>query len=100
MPISKFTHGQPFTATEDDVNARWGFAAPGEFLRCAWCGHRFEVGDCVRWVFTNTGEELCKGIGGNPFICAPCDGPREQILARLQALRRQYDQLYWWFHRR
>jgi hypothetical protein len=94
-------HGRPWTATAADVKARWCGGKPGEFFRCAWCGHRFAVGDTVRCVYTNGGGEETRGIGGNPFICAACDGPREVILARLRELAAELrSERFWWILRR
>jgi hypothetical protein len=93
--------GDPWPATEWDVVADWNCGKPGEHFRCAWCGYRFQVGDLVRCVYTNSGAEECNGIGGNPFICAKCDGPREQILAELRGRRERFRaNEFWWFRRR
>lgn len=95
-----FTNGKPWIATEEDVSAKWNCRKPGQDFRCAWCGHRFAVGDTVRWVYTNGGGPETKGVGGNPFICAACDGPREVILERLRALLAEYKtDRFWWFRR-
>jgi len=42
-------------------------------FKCGICGRRLKVGDTARWLFTNGMPE--PGCGGNPFICAKCDGP-------------------------
>lgn len=91
--------GTPWIATEKDLTLRWSCQAPGKLFRCAWCGHRFKVGDVVRCVYTNGAGEETRGIGGNPFICTACDGPREVILAKLQAMRAEFDTRFWWFDR-
>lgn len=92
-----FTDQKPFVVTEQQVTAPWGGHRDGRNFRCAWCGHHFKIGDVARWVFTNDGQPDTKGLSGNPFICSSCDGPREQILARLQQLREEVDsEKYWW----
>ena len=91
--------GQPWIATERDVGLNWGLRGIGVLFRCAWCGHRFAVGDVVRCVFTNGQDEAMRGIGGNPLVCARCDCPRDELLAKLQEMRRQVSTKYWWFTR-
>lgn len=76
-----FTDGKPFVATAQQCAARWGGAAPGERFRCYMCGHRFEPGDVARWQYTNN---LPGHYGGNPFVCARCDGP--DVVDRWKAL--------------
>ncbi len=92
-PAGLFRH--PWHATEADVRARWA-GRPGNF-RCAWCGHRFAVGDLVRCVFTNANTPDCEGIGGNPFSCEACEAPRDEMLSALRAMRREAHERYWWF---
>ena len=94
-----FTDQKPWTVTAKDIASKWGVSGKGsELLRCAWCGYRFVEGDTARLVYTNSDEELCQGINGNPFICVDCDGPREDILAKLQELKREVQQQrFWWF---
>ncbi len=99
-----FTDQKPFPVTEEHIQASWSGkrAAKGAtthpLFRCAWCGHRFKVGDVARWVFTNCAGEETKGIAGNPFICSTCDGPRAEILARLRvALAEVSADRFWWF---
>lgn len=94
-------HGRPWIATHTDVKAHWCCGRPGEHFRCAWCGHKFDVGDTVRCVYTNGGGEETRGITGNPFICTTCDGPRDVVLARLRAMAEELrSPRFWWFRRR
>lgn len=93
-----FTDQKPFTVTEHDTSSLWRGQRPWELFRCAWCGHKFEVGDTARWVYTN-GNECDISIAGNPFICTACDGPREAILAKLLAMAKEADGRMWWFCR-
>ena len=93
-----FTDQGPFTVTEDHVKAWWGGYRDARLFRCAWCGHRFRVGDVARWVYTNDGGEQTRGLSGNPFICTKCDGPRPEILARLRATLAEFTaDRFWWF---
>jgi len=86
----KWQNGQPFVATEHDCKLRRSCGKPGEFFRCFSCGRKFVVGDTVRWVFTND----TPGARGNPFVCATCDRPREELIAEI--LRRRGES-NWWF---
>lgn len=94
--VSSFTSGEPFTATVVDCNTRWGCGKPGENFRCCLCGHKFIPGDTVRWQFTNDTPDA----GGNPFVCQPCDGGRDAIIAEIKRRREilKTDQ-WWWFIR-
>lgn len=100
-----FTDQKPFTVTDEHIHARWSGrrvakdATTHPLFRCAWCGHRFKVGDVARWVFTNCSGEETKGISGNPFICAPCDGPRLEILRRLREAHEEFRAERWWWFR-
>lgn len=89
-----FMDQKPFTVTPEWTECFRRRRDGG--LRCAWCGHRFEVGDTARLVYTNGGGEECRGISGNPFICQSCDGPRDVVLARLRQMRAESEK-YWWF---
>ena len=89
-----WTNGKPFVATQGDCQLRWGCGKPGQNFRCAFCGHKFQPGDTVRWVYTND----AKGAGGNPFVCQTCDGPRETLIAEILARRATLrDARWWWF---
>lgn len=88
-----FTDQKPFEVTKELFEADW--SSP---LRCAWCGHRFHIGDTARWVLTNTNRTETIGIKGNPYICEKCDGPREVILARLRQVGEEFrSDRFWWF---
>ena len=95
-----FTDQAPFMVTEEHTKARWGGYRDARMFRCAWCGHRFKVGDTARWVYTNGGGDETKGIAGNPFICTACDGPRAEILIRLREANREFGaDRFWWFRK-
>lgn len=93
-----FTDQKPFIVTEEHTKARWCGYCDARMFRCAWCGHKFQVGDTARWVFTNDSENNARGLAGNPFICDKCDGPRGVILAKLAATREEFmHPRFWWF---
>jgi hypothetical protein len=93
-----FTYGKPWIATEKDTQTRWSCAKPGENFRCGMCGHKFVVGDRVRWQYTND----IPNAGGNPMICEACDGPDivERWIAKCAEWSAIIDAPKWWkFHR-
>lgn len=94
-----WTNQRPFLVTVEHLRLPWGGHRDGRAFRCAWCGHRFRVGETARWVFTNTAGPECHGIHGNPFVCETCDGPREELLSRLRALAEEARGKFWWFTR-
>jgi hypothetical protein len=64
-----FQHQKRFVATEKDCSTKWGLDGKG--FKCGMCGHRFVVGDGVRWVYANGNTpSFC-----NFFTCDDCDGP-------------------------
>lgn len=67
-----FTDQKQFIATEDHVHARWSGGKDGKNFRCGLCGHKFTVGDRVRWVYMNSNPE---SHFGNFLTCEQCDGP-------------------------
>lgn len=89
-----WTDGRPFVATHEHVNVmRWNCRAPGEDFRCAFCGHKFKVGETVRWQFTND----VAGAGGNPFVCVGCDLGRDEIIAAILHRRKELKEGRWWW---
>jgi len=76
-----FTDGKPWIATEKDCKLNWG---GHQCFCCYLCGHRFRPGDTVRWQFTNN----IKGAGGNPLVCASCDGDKEKIIERMKDINK------------
>ena len=88
-----------FVATEKHVKAPWN--GNKKNFRCAWCGHRFEVGDHVRAVYTNTSAPENRYIQGNPLICSDCDGPdEEEVKARLRETAEAFRGERSWWHLR
>ncbi len=86
---------KPFVVTEKHVKAWERSRKP---LRCCLCGHVFQSGDTARWIFTNSDPDY--RIAGNPHICQKCDGPKEDLLARLHALAEEFSgvqERFWWF---
>jgi hypothetical protein len=53
------------------------------------CGHKFEVGDVWRWLYSKTTI--------NPLICEKCDGP--DVLERWVAHVKRGLEVYWWLSR-
>ena len=88
-----WTNGKPFVADEDDTKLRWSCGKPGEFFRCALCGHKFAAGDTVRWQPTND----VPGAGGNPFVCQTCDTGRDGIIAEILKRRSELNGGRWWW---
>jgi formate-dependent nitrite reductase cytochrome c552 subunit len=89
-----FTDGKPRIVTPEDLSLRWGCAKPGQRFRCTMCGHRFEVGDVWRFVYTNGLKD--GRYGGNPIVCEPCDGP--DVIERWKKLCDEaYSDKFWWF---
>ncbi len=70
-----FTNQKPFVLTEE-LNS--GFKRrKSQMLCCALCGHEFEVGETLRWVYGNSTEGF---HGGNFFVCEKDD--TEDLLLR------------------
>lgn len=90
-----FTDGKPWVATAEDCARDWNCGKNGKHFRCGLCGHRFVVGDRVRWQYTND----IPGAGGNPFVCQSCDGP--DMIERWKAKCAEWaSDAWWWFRRR
>lgn len=88
-----FTDGKPWVATEAECKAQWGGRKGG--FRCVLCGYRFIPGDTVRWQYTNDSPGAC----GNPLVCVACDGSKEEIVAKMIAMRAETKGRMWWFCR-
>ena len=89
-----FTDCKPWIVTEEDCKRPWS-GHPRNF-RCYMCGHRFKVGDTVRWQYTND----MKGAGGNPLVCAECDGTPKDVRDRWQARLKEWrSDRFWWFRK-
>ena len=85
--MASFTDQKPRVATEADCLAKWS-GDPANF-RCYMCGHKFEVGDVWRWLYSKTTI--------NPLICEKCDGP--DVLERWVAHVKRGLEVYWWLSR-
>ena len=83
-----------FEVTAAHLTLPWSGHRDGRNFRCALCGHFFEVGDKARWIFTNDGKK--DAPSGNPFVCDPCDGPEEDVRARLKAHTDEGLKRFWW----
>jgi len=62
-------------ATEQECKARWSCAKPGENFRCGFCGHKFQIGDLWRGLYTNDMAHA----GGNPLVCECCNADNESL---------------------
>lgn len=82
--------GHPFTATEQHVTAPWSGGENGKYFRCGLCGHRFQVGDVVRWVYMNS---TSGSLFGNFLTCQACDGP--DIVERRLAWQEEAKNRFW-----
>jgi len=90
-----WTDGTQQVATEEHLRARSLCGKPGEYFRCCMCGYKFKLGDKWRWQFTNN----VKGAGGNPIVCAKCDGP-DVVERWAKKIASQNDDSNWYFNRR
>lgn len=91
---NNWTNGRPFLATSEHCKFRWNCGKPGEGFRCALCGHKFIMGDTVRWQFTND----TPGAAGNPFVCKECDTGRDGIINEIIKRRSELKEgRFWWF---
>lgn len=88
-----FTDQKPFVVTEKHTKGMWGGGRNGIFFRCYLCGHKFVVGDIARWVYSNG----VPGASGNPIVCAACDGPSEDVIARWKFMHEEAATRFWWF---
>lgn len=92
----KFTNQEPFIANEADCKLSWSGGDKGKYFRCYLCGHKFNPGDQVRWIFSNN----VKGAGGNPMVCKDCDGPNEEVIEKWKAMTEEANHKFWWFTKR
>ena len=85
-----FTDQKRRTATAQEVN-NWG--GDGHRFRCYICGHKFEVDEGWRWVYS--GEISLS----NFLVCDSCD--KDDILKEWQKLNGEYEEFvkkFWWIH--
>ena len=80
-----FTDQKQRVATKTDVMGKWGGAPKGKRFRCYLCGHKFEVGDKWRWVYSIT-------VYSNFLVCEKCDGEdvHEKWRKHIADLRTKY----------
>lgn len=88
-----FTDQEPFKVTEEHLGRNWGGRGL-ELFRCYLCGHKFVIGNTVRWIFTNSHPQLPPG---NPFVCESCDGDDVQKRMAEQHAEAKSDK--WWYYR-
>lgn len=92
--------GEFFIADEEMVKAPWFGMPNGEWFKCGFCGHKFKVGDKLRWIYTND----IPGAPGNPLACMYCCYTYKQ--PQVEHLREVWKEMsekvrkkYWWFVR-
>jgi len=88
-----FMDGKPWVVTKEEEQHNWLGGANGKYFRCALCGWKFHAGDTARMQFTNN----IQGAGGNPLVCAECDGP--DVIERWKQMHKDVNEKYWWFRR-
>lgn len=83
-------------ATELVVRGAWRGVPHGELFFCAFCGHKFQVGDEYMLVYTNDTEAW-----GNPITCRHCfeqydgiEGLRREWHTRWAEYRTRF---IWWY---
>ena len=92
-----FKMNEPCIATEKDVKLPWSCGKNGKYFRCAFCGHKFKVGDYFRAQFTND----TPGAGGNPFVCEKCDDEdRSKVVQKWKEKCEDWKSDKWWWFRR
>ena len=86
--------GLPVTVTQELLKLPW--AGNQANFRCYFCGHKFELGERFRWIFTN---DLPKA-SGNPLACESCGTDREQLRQKWAAMHEEFKALkqrFWFF---
>lgn len=91
--MNNLKSGLPWTATEKHCNASWNGGHKGKYFRCNFCGHKFVVGDTVRWIYTNSTQ----GAFGNPFVCQECDDTNDVLIEKWKEMHLEADGRMWWF---
>lgn len=89
VPMSNHFSEELRAATESECQARWSCGKPGQFFRCGFCGHKFQVGDKFRCIFTND----IPGAGGNPIVCEKCNGTTAELRGRWLSKVTEFRQL-------
>lgn len=96
-----FTDQKPRMATEAECNACWGGFNKGLHFRCYLCGHKFQVGDQWRWVYSNgkcfVDPATYKKWGlGNLIVCGKCDGTNDEVLDKWVKANIEARVRFWW----
>ncbi len=81
-----FTDQKPRVTTQKHLDARWGGYSDGRKFRCYLCGHRFQLGDVWRWVYSQKYM--------NFMTCEKCDGP--DVMERWHKRWQESKTKYWW----
>jgi len=84
------THdGNPEIVTQDMIDVSEQIRK-GNWLKCAFCGHHFTVGQTMRFVLSPL------PFFGNFYVCTACDGPNEALFARGEALVEELYRRFAW----
>lgn len=93
-------NGTLVEATEQHVNSRWCGYPDNRRFRCAFCGHKFVIGDKFRAVYTNS----TPGASGNPFVCGKCNASDAVLIEEWKQKHARFKQMkeeeFWWFFRK
>lgn len=106
--MSNWLRGEWTTVVAEDLTKSWLGGHKAAYFRCQFCGHKFEVGDEFRCIFTNFANWKETGIpGGNPLTCRVCnpDGTLEEMYEKWKEMHRALDVFikdprYWWYFKR
>lgn len=94
--MSRARMEEPHIATEKDVKANWLGGQDGLFFRCSLCGHKFQIGDYYRCVYTNDMQDAY----GNPIVCKSCDEGNEKVRDKWKERHAEFmSEKFWWFRR-
>ena len=76
--MADWIKGEWQVATKEICEATWMGRRNGKYFRCAFCGHKFKIGDMWRRIFTNN----VPNAGGNPLVCGKCNLPEEKLIEK------------------
>lgn len=89
MSSADFTNQLPWVVQEGDPQKPWSGYKDGSSFRCIMCGHKFVVGDYIRWV---------AGQGTQNFFVCEKDDSGDVAKRYAQKEKDSHDE-YWWLWR-